>query len=76
MRVMCRPAGVIQGPPEYTRVMQDACEICVKLVKKMVANTLSLLAHFRAKAAALLLPAVKDLFIARNQELICVAHHL
>ncbi len=56
--------------------MQDACEICVKLVKKMVANTLSLLAHFRAKAAALLLPAVKDLFIARNQELICVAHHL
>jgi hypothetical protein len=35
--------------------MQDACEICVKLVKKLVANTLPLLAHFRAKAAALLL---------------------
>jgi hypothetical protein len=56
--------------------MQDACEICVKLAKKLVANTLPLLAHFRAKAAALLLPSVKDLFTARNQRLIWVAHHL
>lgn len=57
-------------------MMQDACEIRMKRVKKMVANTLPRPEHLCAKAAALLLPAVKDLFIARNQELIYVAHHL
>ncbi len=56
--------------------MQDACEIRMKRVKKMVANTLPRPEHLCAKAAALLLAAVKDLFIARNQELIDGAHHL